>query len=106
VVSPEENTRPCSDNAFATSIHWAPAPTRTVFFSVSMISIAFSGETSMTTPPSLVLKPAGLCPPLRTEISRSFSRANSIDERTSSLLAHCTTTTGLPSWVKDRRSRS
>ena len=57
-----------------------PASAQTVRPSTSM-SIAFISRRSSTIPPSVVLWPAALCPPLRTASSRPVARARPTDRR-------------------------
>jgi hypothetical protein len=55
---------------------------------------AFIGDRSMTRPPSHVPVPAMLCPPPRTAISRSLSRAKRTEATTSAASTHRTTAAG------------
>ena len=92
-VSPKPVARPCSPTAVEYSAAVRPVSAQAVRPSTSMSS-AFMSRRSRTMPPSVVLWPAPLWPPLRTASSRPVSRASAIDAATSSASATRTMTAG------------
>ena len=92
-VSPNPVARPCSAAAAVYSAAASPVSAHAVRPSTSMFSARMSPR-SRTMPPSEVLCPAPLWPPLRTASSSPVSRARAMTRATSSVFATRTTTAG------------
>ena len=71
---PPVTARPCACVAASSSPHSTPGWTHAMR-RVGSTWIAFSGERSMTIPPSVVANPGAECDPARTATSRSSRRA-------------------------------